>query len=96
MPSSPHLDKLRTQALASDLEHHIRARGNYTHVTVRVRGRYLYLENGGEVVARVEPTSRSTYGLSFRSHTGRWEPMPVHGTLIEVAAGVVDTLGPFL
>ena len=35
-------------------------------------------------------------GASFRSHTGRWNPLPVEGTRQEVIEEVVAQLGPYL
>jgi len=36
------------------------------------------------------------YGLSFHSHTGRWEKMPFVGELVPLAHDLVTALGPYL
>ena len=36
------------------------------------------------------------YGAAFRSHSGRWEPLPGYGTLGEMAQSVVTLLQPYL
>ena len=91
-------------SLATDaelLESLVRARGDYAHVAVRAARDHLLIENRSapsdpEVVARATPLGGASYGLSFRTHTGRWEPMPVAGSLADVAAATVKLLGPYL
>jgi len=41
----------------------------------------LELEDGMETVARITSITARTYGAAFRTHTGRWEPVPDEGTL---------------
>lgn len=48
------------------------------------------------VAARLTELSRSHYGAAFRSHSGRWEPLPGTGTLDEMAGVVVTLLPPYL
>jgi hypothetical protein len=79
----------------------IHARGVYDHLTVRAARGHLLIEiredDGlSDVIARATPLGGGIYGASFRSHTGRWDPLPVGGPLEEVAEGVVDLLGPYL
>ena len=94
-----HRASLETDA--ESLESLVRARGDYAHIGVRAARGHLLVENRSapsdpEVVARATPLGGGSYGLSFRTHTGRWEPMPVAGSLAEVAATAVELLGPFL
>ena len=49
-----------------------------------------------DVVARLTELSRNRYGAAFRSHTGRWEPLPGSGTLGEMAQLVATLLQPYL
>jgi hypothetical protein len=82
---------------ATELAHAIHALGDFAHVTVQAqRGHLLILAGDEEPVARLTPLPNGSFGLSFRNHTGRWEPMPVAGDLAEVAYGLVDTLGMYL
>lgn len=81
---------------AVTLESHIQAQGEFSHVTVTARGRLLHIRVDNEIIARVEQTDSTHFALAFRNHAGHWEPMPVHGTLAEVARGAIETLGPYL
>ena len=69
-------------------------------VTVRPHGQHLLLDldaaGSVEVVARLTRTEPGQYGVSFRRHTGRWDPLPVSGSLDEAANAAVDMLGAFL
>ncbi len=81
---------------ALSLQRQIQAHEEFSHVTVTARGRQLQIRSDEELIARVEQTGSAHYALAFRAHTGHWEPMPVQGTLAEIAVGIVDTLGPHL
>ena len=83
-------------ASAASLQSHIQAQGELSHVTVTARGRQLHIRVDNEVIARVEQTGSTHFALAFRNHAGHWEPMPVQGTLPEVARGAVETLAPYL
>ena len=48
------------------------------------------------VVARLTELGRNRYGAAFRSHSGRWEPLPGAGSLDEMAQLVVTLLEPYL
>lgn len=89
------------EGAAARLEHLIRQRGDYAHVHVQARAGHLVVKTqdsqGGQViVARATPLGGMEYGLSFRSHTGRWEPMPVSGLMEQIVEGLLDFLGPFV
>lgn len=86
---------------ASSLQDLVRRRGTYGHVRVQARAGRLNIETADgdgqtSLVARATPLGGSQYGLSFRTSGGRWEPMPVSGTLEEIAQSVIDLLGPYL
>jgi hypothetical protein len=86
---------------ALELESLLRARGEYGHIAVCAARGHLVIQNRSaqgppEVVARATPLGGASYGLSFRSHTGRWEPMPAAGPLADVAAATIELLGPYL
>lgn len=46
-------------------------------------------------IARLTELARNSYSAAFRSHTGRWEPLPGKGNLATVADLVVSLLGPY-
>ena len=82
---------------ADALQRALHALGEYAHVTVRAeRGHLNIFIDDGAPVARVTPLGATQYGLSFHSHTGRWETMPFIGALIPLAHDLVMTLGPYL
>ncbi|MCY1209537.1 hypothetical protein D9M72_211910 [compost metagenome] len=48
------------------------------------------------MVARLTELGRNRYGAAFRTHSGRWEPLPGAGSLDEMAQLVVTLLEPYL
>jgi antitoxin (DNA-binding transcriptional repressor) of toxin-antitoxin stability system len=95
--------RTRTQStpvssLAADaLQRALHALGEYAHVAVRAeRGHLSIFIDDGAPVARVTPLGANQYGLSFHSHTGRWETMPFVGELVPLAHDLVTALGPYL
>lgn len=86
---------------AVTLQRLIRERGDYAHVHVQARGGHLVVkteDNQGTqvIIARATPIGGAEYGLSFRTHSGRWEPMPVSGKLEQIVEGLIEMLGPYL
>lgn len=87
-------------AAAQRLQELIRKRGQCGHVEVRSRGQHLIVEvvdeNGREPVARATAINAQDYGLSFRTHTGRWQPLPVAGKLEDIAGAITEELGAYI
>jgi len=86
-------------AHAIDLAGRLREHAELSKVDVRAQRGALYVyPNANEdwAVARLTPLGANSYGLSFHHHTGRWEPMPYSGTLVDLAAVIVAQLSPFL
>ena len=85
-------------ALEADaLQRALHALGDYAHVAVRAeRGHLNIFIDDGAPVARVTPLGANQYGVSFHSHTGRWEKMPFVGDLAHLAHDLVAALGPYL
>jgi len=82
---------------ADTLQRALHALGDYAHVAVRAeRGHLHVFIDDGAPVARVTPLDGTQYGLSFHSHTGRWEKMPFLGALVPLAHDLVTALGPYL
>ena len=91
----------RGERAARELEAMLRARGDGANVDVTERAGHLEiavkLDDGtSQVLARATSIGIDQYGLSFRKHTGRWEPMPVSGDLRAIAQGITDFLAPYL
>jgi hypothetical protein len=86
-----------TAADADALRRAIHALGDYGHVRVQAARSHLTIHvDEGVPVARATPLGAGRFGLSFRTHTGRWEPMPVLADLTQLAHDVVTLLGPYL
>jgi len=85
-----------TTADAEQLERAIHQNGEFANVRVHLVRGQLDICPDEEPVARATPLGGGRFGLSFRSHTGKWEPLPIMGPLKDLAKGVVDALGPYL
>jgi len=89
-----------SRASAERLLFLIRQVPGHDHVGVRAHGQYLIIElildDATEPVARATRLDSNTFGLSFRSHTGRWEPMPIAGNLEEIARAMTGDLAAYL
>ena len=82
---------------AAALQRALHALGAYAHVAVRAeRGHLNLFIDDDAPVARVTPIGANQYGLSFHSHTGRWEKLPCIGALVPLAHDLVTVLGPYL
>ena len=82
---------------ADTLQRALHALGDYAHVTVRAeRGHLNIFMDEATPVARLTPIGATQYGLSFHSHSGRWEKMPFVGDLVHLAHDLVAALGPYL
>jgi hypothetical protein len=82
---------------ADVLRRAIHALGDYGHVSVRAaRGHLTICGDDGAPVARATPLGAGQFGLSFHTHTGRWEQMPVVADLTRLAHDLVGLLGPHL
>ncbi len=88
------------QANAERLRFLIRQVHGHRHVDVRAHGQHLIIElthdDEREPVARATRLDSRTFGLSFRSHTGKWEAMPVAGDLEEIARAMTEELGAYI
>jgi hypothetical protein len=62
---------------------------------VSFQQRCVKREWGDSVGARLTELGRHRYGAAFRTHNGRWEPLPGTGA-IEEMADVVTLLTPYL
>ena len=85
---------------AAGLERRLQERLGHQQVKVRPQGRHLLIQMdlGEEVetVARLTLIRGRIYGAAFRSHTGRWDPLPDEGSRDEMIEAIVSQLGPYL
>lgn len=82
-----------------ELQNKLRTLLGHDQVEVHSSGVHLLLQlieqGASETIARLTPIGPNLYGAAFRTHKGRWEPLPVEGNLLEVAEVVVDMLRPY-
>jgi len=85
---------------AADLQRQLRSLLGHEQIVTQAYGRHLLIKRLDDeeptVVARLTELSRNRYSAAFRSHSGRWEPLPGTGSLDEMAEVVVTLLQPYL
>ena len=79
------------QGMAAELERHLSTLTGHQHARVKPYGKHLLIQihrigsdgDDDEVntIARLTELGRTSYSSAFRSHTGRWEPLPGTGDL---------------
>jgi len=89
------------QASAAELQRHLAKFTGHTAAHVRPYGKHLLVQmhRAGTIdtVARLTEVARNKYTAAFRSHTGRWEPLPAPAaSLIQTAELVTTLLAPYL
>ncbi|TAL84945.1 MAG: hypothetical protein EPN74_09925 [Rhodanobacter sp.] len=93
----PTLDARRE---AAELQRELAKLSGHDLAGVRPYGKHLLIQmhrpDTIDTVARLTEIGPNSYESAFRSHTGRWEPLPGTGNLMEIAAMVVMLLAPYL
>ena len=89
------------QAHAAELQRHLAVLTGHEHAHVRPYGKHLLIQlhrdDVVDTVARLTEVARNKYTAAFRSHTGRWEPLPAAAAELKQAAELVATLlAPYL
>lgn len=88
------------QASAAELQRHLAEFTGHDRARVRPYGKHLLIQmhrdEAIDTVARLSEVARNRYTAAFRSHTGRWEPLPAMGDLKETAELVVALLASYL
>ncbi len=88
------------QARAAELQRRLAELIGHDQASVRPYGKHLLIQMrrdaAVDTVARLTEVARNTYTAAFRSHTGRWEPLPATGDLANTATLVVSLLAPYL
>lgn len=91
---------LDAQARAAELQRQIATLTGHELARVKPYGKHLLIQihrdDSIDTIARLTELGRNTYSSAFRSHTGRWEPLPSTGTLATTTDLVVSLLGPYL
>ena len=85
---------------AEELQRQLRSLLGHEQIITQACGHHLLIkrldDEAPTVVARLTELARNRYAAAFRSHSGRWEPLPGTGTLDEMAGVVVTLLQPYL
>ena len=85
---------------AAELQRQLRSLLGHEQIVTQAYGRHLLIkrldEDAPTVVARLTELGRNRYGAAFRTHSGRWEPLPGTGSLDEMADVVVTLIQPYL
>lgn len=94
------------QAKAAELQRQLATLTGHHHARVKPYGKHLLIQihsagadgdhDNVNTIARLTELGRNAYSSAFRSHTGRWEPLPGTGDLATVANLVVTLLGPYI
>jgi hypothetical protein len=89
------------QANAAELQRHLADLTGHTAAHVRPYGKHLLIQmhrdDSIDTVARLTEVARDKYTAAFRSHTGRWEPLPASAANMKQAAMLITTLlAPYL
>ncbi|BEP57163.1 MULTISPECIES: hypothetical protein [unclassified Variovorax] len=91
---------LLAQARADELQRQLARLIGHEQARVRPYGKHLLIQmhrdDDVDTVARLTELARNRYTAAFRSHTGRWEPLPINGDLEQAADSIVTLLAPFL
>jgi hypothetical protein len=88
------------KAKAAELQRQIATLTGHDLAQVKPYGKHLLIQmhrnDSVHTIARLTELARNSYSSAFRSHTGRWEPLPGTGDLATTADLVVSLLGPYL
>jgi hypothetical protein len=89
------------QANAAELQRHLAELTGHTAARVRPYGKHLLIQlhrdDSVDTVARLTEVARNKFTAAFRSHTGRWEPLPAPAAELRPTAELVTSLlAPYL
>src|ERR1019366_5178752 len=78
----------QTQGKAAELERQLATLTGHQSARVKPYGKHLLIQmhsdandDSVDTIARFTELGRNSYSSAFRSHTGRWEPLPGTGDL---------------
>ena len=90
---------IEAKAKAAELQRQIATLTGHDLAQVKPYGKHLLIQmhrdGSVDTIARLTELARNSYSSAFRSHTGRWEPLPGTGDLATTADLVVSLLGPY-
>jgi hypothetical protein len=84
------------QATATELQRHLAEITGHSAAHVRPYGKHLLIQmhrdDSIDTIARLTEVSRDKYTAAFRSHTGRWEPLPAPAAELKPTADLITSL----
>lgn len=87
------------QRKAAELQRQLAALTGHDLARVKPYGKHLLIQmhrdDHVDTIARLTETGRNAYSSAFRSHTGRWEPLPGTSDLATTADLVVTLLAAY-
>ncbi|MHB1248539.1 MAG: hypothetical protein ACYCZL_03900 [Polaromonas sp.] len=93
------MPKLDAQLKAAELQRQFATLTGHDLAHVKPYGKHLLIQmqrgDSLDTIARLSETARNTYSAAFRSHTGRWEPLPASGDIASTAELLVTLLAPY-
>ena len=93
------MPKFDTQIKAAELQRQLATLTGHDLAHVKPYGKHLLIQmhrgDSLDTIARLTETARNTYSSAYRSHTGRWEPLPGTGNIATAAELVVALLAPY-
>jgi hypothetical protein len=96
------MPKPQAQGKAAELQRQLATLTGHQRAHVKPYGKHLLIQihsdgddDSVDTIARLTELGRNSYSCAFRSHTGRWEPLPGIGDLATTAELVVSLLGPY-
>jgi hypothetical protein len=85
---------------AGELQRLLAELTGHTAAHVRPYGKHLLIQmqrdDSLDTVARLTATAGNHFAAAFRTHSGRWEPLPAAGNLRQTTEAVVSMLAPYL
>ncbi len=94
------MSTIEAKAKAAELQRQIATLTGHDLAQVKPYGKHLLIQmhrnDSVDTIARLTELARNSYSSAFRSHTGRWEPLPGTGNLATTADLVVSMLGLYL
>ena len=93
------MPKFDAQIKAAELQLLLATLAGHGLAHVKPYGKHLLIQmrrgDSSDTIARLTETARNTYSSAYRSHTGRWEPLPGTGNIATAAELVVTLLAPY-
>ena len=103
-PSRSRPSRDADHALVPIVRDKLQSLGDFSHLLVYRQGDHLFIAHPGpsdapddlDPVLRITHAGQWRFGLSLRRPNGRWQPVPIAGSMFEVIAEAARTFEPWL